>query len=274
MRSIGTQLKDFRDEVNLTIREAEQLSGFSMAKISRIENAIRDITVEDAAILLGVYGVKGPARERVLELVRNLGQPCWWEAPADYFNQHAITLKDCEAGANWIVESAMLRVPGLLQTSDYTRTILLRDGVPADTVQMLVEFRLARQEVLHRKVKAPHFLAVIDEAVFARPTGSPALMVAQIKQICDLADLPHIDVRVVPFEAGQYVGLAGSYVILGSHVANPVVFLEHPQSSLFVHGDQEVAIFQEVTTMLRRAALSSAESVKFLRRLEDKIGRE
>ncbi|WP_436494354.1 helix-turn-helix domain-containing protein [Actinokineospora sp. HUAS TT18] len=274
MRSIGTQLKDFRDEAALTIRDVEQRSGFSMAKISRIENAIRDITVEDAAILLGVYRVKGPARERVLELVRNLGQPCWWEAPADYFSQHALTLKDCEGRASMIVESSMLRIPGLFQTPDYTRALLLREGVPADRVRMLVELRLARQEVLHRPVGAPRFLAILDEAVFARQTGSPTVMAAQLRHICHLAELPHVEVRVIPFEKGQHAGTAGSYMLLDLPSRTPVVFIEFPRSSIFVHGEREAGAFQEVTATLGKVALSSADSVKFLRRLADRIGQE
>ena len=273
MRSIGTQLKDFRDAAGLTLREVEELAGFSMAKISRTENAIRDTTVEDAAVLLGVYGVKGPARERVLELVRNLGQPCWWEAPADYFSQHTITLKECEGAANLIVEAAMLRVPGLLQTSDYTRTMLLRERVPADRARMIVELRLARQEVLYRSVGAPRFLAILDESVVARPTGSSALMAAQIAHLCHLAEFPHIDVRVIPSEVGYHVGLGGSYMFLDFPSATPIVFIEHPRSSVFVHGD-EAGMFREVTTMLEQEALSSAESVKLLRRLQSRYGRE
>ncbi|HVK20940.1 MAG TPA: helix-turn-helix transcriptional regulator [Actinokineospora sp.] len=273
MRSIGTQLKDFRDEAGLTLREVEELAGFSLAKTSRIENAVRDVTVEDAAVLLGVYGVKGPARERVLELVRNLGQPCWWEAPSDYFTQHTLTLKDCEGRASMIVESSMLRIPGLFQTPDYTRALLLREGVPADQVRMLVELRLARQEVLHRPVGAPRFLAILDEAVFARQTGSPAVMAAQLRHICDLAELPHVEVRVIPFEKGQHPGTAGSYMLLDLPNSTPTVFIEFPRSSIFVHGEREAGAFQEVTAMLGKVALSSAESVKFLRRFEARIGR-
>ncbi|WP_436492242.1 helix-turn-helix domain-containing protein [Actinokineospora sp. HUAS TT18] len=273
MRGLATELQDLRKAAGLTLRDVSERTGFSLAKLSRIENWIREISVEDTASLLGVYAVTGADRARLLDQARNIGQPSWWAIPREHLSPHLPTLIDFEADATRIIHSAMLRIPGLLQIPDYSRTVMMVSGVPADRARSLVEARLYRQEVLH-KPNPPHYLAILDEAAIFRPTGSSALMAAQLAHVCAMAELPNVDIRVIPREHGHHVGLGGSYVLMYFPKAPPVIHMEHPKSTVFLNGPEEVRMFQEATDSLMGVALASADSVKFLRRYEAQYSRE
>ena len=105
-------------------------------------------------------------------------------------------------------------VPGLLQTPAYARAVTRAalEGLPAATVDSLVDVRLARQEVL-RAAQPLELHAVLDEAVLRREVGGPEVMRDQLRTLSLLADLPHVRLQVLPFSAGGYIGLTGPFVI-------------------------------------------------------------
>lgn len=148
-------------------------------------------------------------------------------------------------------------------------------GVFGPEAEGRIRFRLDRQEILRRDSGAPRYLAIIDEAALRRPLGSGQLMAEQLRHIVDMAEMPHIDVRIVPFAHGPHVGLEGSFVIMEFAKAPALVYLEHQRkASVFLDRKAEVRPFQEEAVSLAQAALSSADSVKFLRRLAYEYSRE
>lgn len=272
-RGLAAELKELRARSGLSTREVAKRVGFAIATLNRMENGQRRITPEDAASLLAIYGITGARRTKILDLAREADQPNWWAVGGDQLPLHLRTLISMEAEATKIVHAAMLRIPGLLQIADYIRTVMMVGGVAPERAKSLVETRLRRQEVL-RKRGAPRYLAILDEMAVRRRTGSAAVMAAQLSHICDVAELPNVDIRVIPFDHGAHPGLDCSYSMMYFAKANPVVLLEHPKSSVFVDRDSEVLVFQDTAASLLKVALTSAESVKFLRRLEGEYGRE
>ncbi|CRK59855.1 Putative DNA-binding protein in cluster with Type I restriction-modification system [Alloactinosynnema sp. L-07] len=273
MRGLAAELQDLRKAAGLTLRDVSERIGFSLAKISRLENGIRDVSVEDTATLLGVYSVKGAKRERLLDLARNLHQPHWPATGRGNLHPHLATLIAFEAMALRIIQAEMLLVPGLLQTVDYMRTVMMVHGASADRIKVLVDARLRRQDILVQ-ARAPHYLAVIDEAAIRRPTGSAELMVAQLEHLCRMAELPNIDIHLLPFDRGHHVGLTGGFGILHFAKTAPVVHIDHENSAMFLHESEDVSLFQASIAGMLKAGLTSAESVKFLRRYQARYSRE
>ena len=73
-------------------------------------------------------------------------------------------------------------------------------------VRMLRQARLTQEPVLRLSV-------VIDEAVLLRGVGDPGVMRAQLAHLADTAELPNIDLRILPLS--QNFGLhGGSFAIL------------------------------------------------------------
>ncbi|WP_436495063.1 helix-turn-helix domain-containing protein [Actinokineospora sp. HUAS TT18] len=272
-RGLAAELKSLRKGAGLTLRQVEKKVGISIASLSRMEAGLRPITAVMASALLTAYEVIGPDRARILVLATQVNLSGWHETDGEGVPLHLRALTCFEAEATRIVHAAMLRVPGLLQTADYFRATLAVLGFPEQKRAEMVAARLERQKVLLGR-NPPRYLAIIDEAVLRRPTGSRALMAAQCQHLADMADLPHVEIRVIPFEHGTHAGLDGSYVWMEFAKNPPIVYLELTQSSMFRDAAHEIRPYRETTDKLMAAALGSAESVKFLRRFVSTFGKE
>lgn len=253
-------------KAGLNTREAAARAGLSASTLNRIELGNRVIEVEDMAALLVVYGVAGVERERLLNLTREAGLPGWWETTGAKLPKEVPALITFESDATRIVEVSLLRIPGLLQIPAYIRAILTSAGVTGSAREAMVSARLGRRAILTRPVP-PRYVVIIDEAALRRPIGGPQVMAEQLRHVIAHADLPHVEVRVLPFARGAHTGLDGTYVTLDFAKARSIVYLEHKRSSLFVDEPEDVAPFQEATDILMEAALDSPESVEFLSRV-------
>ncbi|GAA4422655.1 helix-turn-helix transcriptional regulator [Actinokineospora soli] len=254
-------MKQRRLSAGFTLQEVADATGFHMSTLSRAETGVRSLSPEDTAALLAVYRVTGPDRTRILQLSRQAHQVDWWEPSPRTFG-HMDTLSHLESMASHITHSAMLRIPGLLQTVDYTRVIMLNVGHDASTVRSRVEARLLRQKVL-AKPNAPRYLAILDEMALRRVAGSPVVMAAQMTHMIQMAGRPNVDIRIIPFAHGSHVGLDSSYVVMRFPNSEPALYFEQFRSSLIVDGERTVAFYDGLTERLLQAAWSPVESVRF-----------
>jgi hypothetical protein len=95
-------------------------------------------------------------------------------------------------------------VPGLLQTEDYARAVMLgwhsMFTVPPSEVERRVEARRLRQQVLQRE--PPLQLSVVmDESVLHRKLGEASVMRAQLQHIVEVSRLPNVRVRILPLKS-------------------------------------------------------------------------
>lgn len=272
-RGLAAELKELRARAELTTRQVAKRVGMSIATVNRIENAHREITPEDVAALLAVYGVTGPERARTLVLARNANISGWRETDGEGLPLHLRALTCFESEATRITDVAMLRIPGLLQTAAYTRVTLITIGFDEEKRNEVVATRARRQEILWKRA-APTYRAIIDEAPLRRAAGSRALMAEQCRHMAEVAERPNVDIRILPFEQGLHAGLDGSFMQMEFEKHAPIIHVELPQSSMFIDAEVEIRPYRETSDNLRQAALSSAESVKFLRRIASEYGRE
>lgn len=263
IRGLAAELKDLRTSAGLNTRDAARRVGMSPATLNRMELGNRVITPEDMSALCVAYGVIGAERERLLAMSREADHPEWWETTDAVPSKHLRALINFESEATRIVEVAMLRIPGLMQTPDYIRALMLACQVPDSKLKSLVATRLGRQTILTKR-RPPHYLAIVDEAAVSRPVGSPQLMAAQLRHIIGLSTQPNIEVRVIPFARGAHTGLDGSFIALEFPKARPIVLLEHKRSSGFIDEPPDVAPFHAAADILVRTALGPLESVNFL----------
>jgi hypothetical protein len=99
---------------------------------------------------------------------------------------------------------------------------------------MLRQARLTQEPVLELSV-------VLDEAVLLRRIGDSELMRAQLERLANVADLPHVDLRVLPLDRETAL-LAGTFVIMSfgpGTAADPaslsdVVSIENLNTELYV----------------------------------------
>lgn len=265
-RGLGAELRELRETKKLTTREVAKHLGWSASTVSRTENGMRNISSEDVAALLVLYGVTGQERERLLALARESDQPGWWETQHPGLPSQLTALIGFESQAIRIVDVELILVPGLLQTPEYVRAMLDAASVPGLQAETRVATRLGRQALLSRP-EPPEYLAIVDESVLRRPVGGKAVMAEQIRHIGRVAERPNVSVQVIPYDCGAHAGLSGSYVLLEFAKARSIVHLEHKRSSLFLDEPDDVTPFVSTVDTLRNVALDPIRSIELLKSL-------
>ncbi|MEV7425949.1 MULTISPECIES: helix-turn-helix domain-containing protein [unclassified Streptomyces] len=198
--ALGSRLREIRKDSGMTARALAAAAGWHESKTSRIENgrttpSDADIRVwtrlcraeeRNADLVATARGIEGMYVEwRRLERgglkhVQESVRPLFERTRRFHFYQ------------SWVV-------PGLLQTPDYTRSVLstvvaLR-GAP-DDVDAAVAVRMERQRILHSGRQ--RFAMLIEEWVLRTVIGDPRVMAGQLDRLITVASLPSVSLGVIP----------------------------------------------------------------------------
>lgn len=273
-RRLAAALRDLRNESGKTINDVAIHLECSTAKVSRIENGLVGVRIQDARDLLDLYGVHGPRREEILALVRQARGRDWWHPYADVIPDGFDRFLGFEDEAAVISMLASALVPGLLQTETYARAVTAarRDERP-DVQEQRLALRLGRQNVLTRP-DAPELLIVIDEAVLLRRVGTLEVMREQHRHLIDLSGAPNIRIQILPLAtAGLHQAVGRDFVIFGfADLADPkVVYEELVEGSAIQESAAAVGRYSLAFDHARSCALTEAESLAYLVDLADRM---
>jgi hypothetical protein len=245
--------------------------GWSPTKISRAESGHESIPPPEVEKLLDFYGVKDPLRGRLLELAEDATQAGWWDDYSDALNPQLLEFIGLEAEAVSSLQWQVDAIPGLLQTDAYARQLSVAyqavvPTTPPSLINRFVRSRMIRQERLTQE-PVLQLSVVLDEAVLLRRVGDRGLMRAQLEHLTDMADLPNIDLRVMPLDR-ELALQAGSFVIMsfGSSSTTEaaslgdVVSTESLNTELHVEGETDTQLYRLFFQALTKASLSPAKS--------------
>ena len=213
-RRLAAELRRLREHLGLAEDQAtERLSWPSNSKLSRIELGKSGVKQADLQSLLDLYNVSGVHRAELIALAEESRKSGQFQSASARLPGELIAFLEAEADAESIWVWEPLIVPGLIQTEDYTRSLLQawtdRFSLPSGEVDRRVEARRVRQEVLTRDPPV-RLSVVMDESVLHRKIGAAAVMRAQLDRLVVLSELPHIEVRVLPLNGEHLVG-TGSF---------------------------------------------------------------
>ena len=241
---LGAQLRRLREGKAITREDAGYEIRASGSKISRMELGRVSFKERDVADLLTLYGVSNDAeREALLGLARQANNPGWWHHYGDILPPWFQSYLGLEAAASLIRTYEIQFVPGLLQTPEYARAVILlgHAGATADEIDRRVELRRQRAQILDR-LEAPQLWAVIDEAVLRRPIGGADVMRAQIEFLIEAAKKPNVRLQIIPFHAGGHAAAGGPFAIL--RFPEPelpdVVYVEQLTSAIYLDKRHDV----------------------------------
>ncbi len=159
---LGGELRALRERAAMSLEAAGDRIGASAAKVSRLENGKGGVAVEDVAAFLAVYQCVGPKRDALLALAREVDRRGWWQRDKPDFAQRQQTLINLESKADLIVSFECVNMPGLLQTGEYTRSLMTGSGiVPEAEVEGRMVARMRRHALL-LKPNPPRLLTLID----------------------------------------------------------------------------------------------------------------
>ncbi|MCW2901020.1 MAG: transcriptional regulator, family [Streptosporangiaceae bacterium] len=175
---------------------------------------------------------------------------------------------EIERQATSLLTYEPLVIPGLLQAEPYARALLrFSKQTPVDMEEQ-VSARLARQSILSGE-DPPAFVAVIDEAVLHRPIGGPDVMQEQLLHVIDLAERTDIVIQVIPFDVGEYAGLAGAFVI-ASMDGREFTYLDNAMSGEVIESADGVAAVKRTWEALRGDALPKRASIDLIQKATKK----
>ncbi|TDD15988.1 helix-turn-helix domain-containing protein [Nonomuraea diastatica] len=266
---LGQELRILRERRKLTGAKAARELGWSASKVSRIEAAKTMPVADDIKALAELYRIDGGKLDELFGLLRDAEQRGWWEDYEDTLPEEYTRFLGLEAEATFQRDWEPQVVPGLLQTEDYAREVILATrGIARIThsgVRSRVEARLDRQQrVLHRADPCS-VVAVLDESVLMRRFGESAVMREQMEHLLEISMLPHVSVRVLPLDSLHPVN-TGAFIHLKFSAFDDVVYLEQLYTADFVEDLERVAGYEIAFDHIQSEALGEDESRVLIQR--------
>ncbi|PWR04930.1 transcriptional regulator [Micromonospora acroterricola] len=235
---LGAQLRRLRESSGVTREGAGWEIRASESKISRMELGRVGFKERDVADLLTLYGVTDEQeREALLKLARDANSPGWWHRYGDVLPTWFQSYLGLEAAAALIRSYEVQFVPGLLQTREYARAVVLLGHGAAGPLEIdrRVALRMQRQQLLHRE-HPPQLWAVVDEAALRRPIGGAEVMRGQLTALIEATKSPNVRLQVIPFAAGGHAAAGGAFTILrfGDQELPDIVYIEQLTSAIYL----------------------------------------
>ncbi|HEV2634571.1 MAG TPA: helix-turn-helix transcriptional regulator [Actinocrinis sp.] len=270
-RRLAAILRQLRTASGKTAEEVALHLECSAAKVSRIENGLVGVRIQDARELLDLYGVQGEQRDEILDLVRQARAREWWHPYADIIGTEfarALGFED-EASTIWMLESRF--IPGLLQTEDYVTAMLsTRRDQPIEVIERGTRLRMTRQQILSRPEPVT-FNVLLDQAALLRRIGPAEMMAGQYRRLVQDAQAPNIRIRVLPLDTAGHQAPGGSFTILAfPDPADPKVVLEYTLENALLYETAEYAgRYTAAYEQAQTCAWDESRSLKYLRQLAE-----
>ncbi len=262
---LGAELRRARVAAGFASQEAlAGKLGYDRTVIAKAETGERPPTPEVADALEAELFPGSPAGlvGRLAKLARRADGPvpAWFE---DWLaaEREALTLKYWQP----------IIIPGLFQTAEYARALLLaaQTDTSDEAIDALVAARRARRAIFE-KPDPPDVLVVLDEAVLRRLIGSPPVMHDQLVEVAELSTRPYISVQVVPADNGANAGLGGALNIAGGDGTPDVVHMDAVEGQT----TERRALARKAAVAFDRVrgdALSRGQSRDLILRLADEL---
>ncbi len=266
-RRLAAELQRLRGISGKTLEEVAEHLECSPAKISRIENNLVAVRIQDARELLDLYEVEDERRESLLTMVREARQKGWWSSFSGILDESTENLLSLEEDATRICVYDNSAVTPLLQTPDYTRAFLRSwTDLETDVLERRTELFQQRQHILAR-AEGSQLDIVLDEAALRRPVGDPEVMRRQLDRLIAESDRERLELRVMPFAEGPYQAMGFPFQIF-EFISDPrVVYTELFTGGRMIETAEEVGPYLSAFDQVWARALDPAQTRDFLKTL-------
>jgi len=264
---LGAYLRRLREARRISLEEAGDVIRGSSSKISRLETGRVGFKDRDIADLLTLYGVTDEKERQALrDLAIRASSPGWWHDYGDVLPSWFDAYVGLEEAASVIRAYEVQFVPGLLQTEDYARGVIMLGYSNPKGISRRVDLRMARQAVLDRP-DPPSLRMVLDEALLRRPIGGSRVMRAQLEHLVEMSQRPNVTIQVIPFKAGGHAAAGGAFSLLSfaEYDLSDVVYIEQLTSAQYLDKPDIVDGYLAVMDQLCIDALNPASSARILR---------
>ncbi|MGW5774928.1 helix-turn-helix domain-containing protein [Streptomyces sp. NPDC003863] len=254
--AVGRQMKLWRESKGLSAVEFGALIGYGEDLIRKIERGARIPRPEYLDKADGAVGAGGliSAMKRDVEEVR--------------YPKQVRDLKKLEARAVEFCMYSNFDVHGLLQTEEFSRAILRtwRPAYGQEELERYLAARVARRSVLE-KSPAPEFSFIQEEVSLRRPIGGRMVLRRQLEHLLEVAELPHVEIQVMPTERADHPVTGGRLAILKFGDGTAVGRMDGDFGGRPVSDLKRLRILELRYGIIRSKALTPAESRDFIEQL-------
>ncbi|GHH30789.1 helix-turn-helix domain-containing protein [Streptomyces lanatus] len=254
--TVGRQLKLRREAVGMRAGDFGKAVGYGEDLVYKIEGGKRiprQEYLDRADEVLGAGGLISATWEdvkkvRYPKVVRALGK--------------------LEAKAVELLSYGNHNLHGLLQTEEYAGALLRtrRPVLPEDELERAVAGRMDRQKIFQRS-PAPELSFVLEEVTLRRPVGGKMVLRRQFEHLVELAQLPNVEIQVMPMDRWDHPGTGGRIQLLKFGDGTAVGRMDDEFGGRPVSEPKQLRILELRYGIIRAEALAARESLTFIERL-------
>ncbi|MGW1390378.1 helix-turn-helix domain-containing protein [Streptomyces nigra] len=250
---LATELRKLREAAGLTARQAAAMLGVSNVQISQIESGLSGVSEQRLRRLAAHYACTDEEFVDALVAMATDRTRGWWEEYRGLLPTSFLDLSELEHHACFLRHVAILYVPGLLQTEDYSRAVFssrLPELTPEE-LELRIEHRKARQQF-----DIP-YEAVIHEAALRIRVSDRETSRAQLVRLLELSEASHITVRVIPFDLDGFATASSAMTYVGGSVPRlDTVTRDAPHGAMLVDSEPQLQLYR---TRFRKVESQSLE---------------
>lgn len=256
-RELGRHLRRLRHGAGKTEADVEEANLVSRVKLWRIETGKVAVKIGDVRGLCWLYGADPKTTDTLSMLALGTREHDWWE---DYGEKWFSVRHGLEEIADELRTYNTELVPDLLQTPDYVRGFYLAVHPDAsdEYLRSQVKLQAERQQQLLTRTPPQRLVSVLGAGALTRPVGGPAVMAEQLDCLRDLNRRDHIDVRVLPWDAGPHPAMRlGAFTILDFHHDDDpaVVHAETHTGARYLEKPEELAEYRRIFELIYRKTI-------------------
>lgn len=181
---------------------------------------------------------------------------------AEPMPEHVGQWREIEVEATSLLWFQPLIVPGILQTPEYSRDILVNGGRQTEEVEAQIAVRQERQKVLAPE-NALMCIIILDVEVLYRTVGNAKIMHEQLRKLVEIAKQPNINIQIVRSDDGAHPGLAGGFG-LAAMDGHEYVYVDDAFSGDVLEDPEDVVVMRRVWLSLTSYALPARQSMEIL----------
>jgi hypothetical protein len=254
-------------------RQAAELLEADSVQMSQIESGVAGVSAERVRRLAAHYSCTDEALVDALVLMATDRTRGWWEEHRGHLPAPFMDLPELEHHAQFRWDVEFLHVPGLLQTEDYTRSLVsyVNPEFPHSDVERRVEHRMKRRVIIERPNPVP-YKAVIHEAALRIRVGDRPTARAQLVRILELSEADHLTVRVIPFDLDGFGGAGSTMVYAGGPVPRlDTVVRDGPGGPVYIDTEAQLDRYRTRFRRVEAASLTPDRSRDFVHRLSKEL---
>jgi transcriptional regulator with XRE-family HTH domain len=271
--ALATELKRFREAADLSTRQLATQLKWSQGKVHKVENGHTLPSAQDVQAWLEATGAPAHQEPQLL----NLAERAHHEAILIRAARRAglvidlpelqRQVREAEQTARTIRVYSPILIPGLLQTPDYARGMVLAAEPDNPTVAAAIADRMQRQAILYEPGRRFEF--VVGETALRWRFGPAAVQVAQLRQLHTFTTLVGVLIGILPLDRETPVWHGTGFTLFENRAddADPFVHLEALRSFENIAEPSLVERYQQVFDRLRALAIVDSEAREMIEQI-------